>query len=116
MCPHGAHARQRRRSVSTESFYWQTEGEFALKLQRPDAAMTALDKSLTLADPVDLHNRTFRLLFRARRASNRRRSLKQAVLLATLPGARRKRFTADCQAHQGRARLADPVGANQAGP
>ena len=48
-----------------ESFYWRTEGECALKLQRPDAAMDALDKSLTLIDPVDLHNRTFRLLFRA---------------------------------------------------
>ncbi len=48
-----------------ESFYWRTEGECALKLQRPDAAMTALDKSLTLVDPANLHNRTFRLLDRA---------------------------------------------------
>jgi tetratricopeptide (TPR) repeat protein len=48
-----------------ESFYWRTEGECALKLQRPDAAMTALDKSLTLVDPTNLHNYTFRLLFRA---------------------------------------------------
>jgi tetratricopeptide (TPR) repeat protein len=48
-----------------ESFYWRTEGECALKLQRPDAAMNALDKSLTLVDPANLHNYTFRLLFRA---------------------------------------------------
>ncbi|MGH3936268.1 MAG: hypothetical protein ACRDS1_15045 [Pseudonocardiaceae bacterium] len=48
-----------------ESFYWRTEGECALKLQRPGAAMEALDKSLTLVDPANLHNRTFRLLFRA---------------------------------------------------
>ncbi|MGH3829665.1 MAG: hypothetical protein ACRDRS_04320 [Pseudonocardiaceae bacterium] len=48
-----------------ESFYWATEGECALKLQRPEAAMAALDKSLTLVDPVNLHNRTFRLLNRA---------------------------------------------------
>jgi len=48
-----------------ESFYWRTEGECALKLQRPEAAMTALDKSLTLVDPANLHNYTFRLLFRA---------------------------------------------------
>lgn len=48
-----------------ESFYWRTEGECALKLQRPDDAMDALDKSLTLIDPANLHNRTFRLLFRA---------------------------------------------------
>jgi hypothetical protein len=48
-----------------ESFYWRTEGECALKLQRPDSAMTALDKSLTLADPATPHCRAFRLLFRA---------------------------------------------------
>ncbi|MFZ0120324.1 MAG: hypothetical protein WAL99_12940 [Pseudonocardiaceae bacterium] len=48
-----------------ESFYWRTEGECALKLGRPDAAMNALDKSLTLVDPANLHNYTFRLLFRA---------------------------------------------------
>lgn len=48
-----------------ESFYWRTEGECALKLQRPDAAMHAIDKSLTLVDPANLHNYTFRLLFRA---------------------------------------------------
>lgn len=48
-----------------ESFYWRTEGECALKLRRPDAAMHALDKSLTLVDPANLHNYTFRLLFRA---------------------------------------------------
>ncbi|MGH3797768.1 MAG: hypothetical protein ACRDSP_23090 [Pseudonocardiaceae bacterium] len=48
-----------------ESFYWRTEGECALKLQRPDAAMQAIDKSLTLVDPANLHNYSFRLLFRA---------------------------------------------------
>lgn len=48
-----------------ESFYWRTEGECALKLRRPDAAITAFDKSLTLVDPANLHNYTFRLLFRA---------------------------------------------------
>jgi hypothetical protein len=48
-----------------ESFYWRTEGECALKLQRPDAAMSALDKSLTLVDPANLHNYIFRLLLRA---------------------------------------------------
>ncbi len=48
-----------------ESFYWRTEAECALKLQRPDAAMAAIDKSLILVDPANLHNYTFRLLFRA---------------------------------------------------
>lgn len=48
-----------------ESFYWRTEGECALKLRRPDAAITAFDKSLTLVDRANLHNYTFRLLFRA---------------------------------------------------
>ena len=48
-----------------ESFYWGTEGECALKLRRPDAAITALDKSLTLVNPANLHNYTFQLLLRA---------------------------------------------------
>jgi hypothetical protein len=48
-----------------ESFYWRTEGECALKFKRPAAAMDALDKSLTLVDPANLPNYTFRLLFRA---------------------------------------------------
>ncbi len=49
-----------------ESFYWATEGHCALKLRRPDAAMTAFDKSLALVvDPANLHNNTFRSLYRA---------------------------------------------------
>lgn len=48
-----------------ESFYWGTESQCALKLQQPDAAMTALDKSLALVDPANLDNYTFCLLFRA---------------------------------------------------
>ncbi len=48
-----------------ESFYWSTEARCALKLQRPDAAMTALDKSLMLVDPAHLHNRSLWLLRRA---------------------------------------------------
>ncbi|MGH3804955.1 MAG: hypothetical protein ACRDTD_33385 [Pseudonocardiaceae bacterium] len=48
-----------------ESFYWSTEGQCALKLQRPDAAMAALDKSLMLVDPAHLHNRSVWLLCRA---------------------------------------------------
>ncbi|MGH3567026.1 MAG: hypothetical protein ACRDRH_13530 [Pseudonocardia sp.] len=48
-----------------ESFYWGTEGECALKLQRPEVAMSALDRSLTLIDPANLHNRTFVLLYGA---------------------------------------------------
>ncbi len=48
-----------------ESFYWETEGQCALKLQRPEAALSALDKSLTLADPANVHNYTFSLLSKA---------------------------------------------------
>lgn len=48
-----------------ESVYWRTEGKCALKLQRPGAAMDALDKSMVLVDPTDVHNRTFGLLLRA---------------------------------------------------
>jgi tetratricopeptide (TPR) repeat protein len=47
-----------------ESFYWRTAGEHALKLGRPDEALDALDRSLALVDPANLHNKTFRLLFR----------------------------------------------------
>ena len=49
-----------------ESFYWSTEARCALRLQRPDAALTALDKSLMLGDPAHLHNRSLRLLSRAK--------------------------------------------------
>ncbi|MGH4021946.1 MAG: hypothetical protein ACRDT0_22460, partial [Pseudonocardiaceae bacterium] len=48
-----------------ESCYWRAVGECALKLQQPEAATHALDKSLTLVDPAHLHNNAFRLLFRA---------------------------------------------------
>jgi hypothetical protein len=40
-------------------------GRHCLKLGRPDATMDALDKSLTLVDPANLHNYAFGLLFRA---------------------------------------------------
>jgi len=48
-----------------ESCYWRTVGECGLKLQQPEAAMSALDKSLALVDPVHVHNNAFRQLFRA---------------------------------------------------
>ena len=48
-----------------ESCYWRTVGECELTLQQPEAAMSALDKSLALVDPVHLHNNAFRQLFRA---------------------------------------------------
>ncbi|MGI9001069.1 MAG: hypothetical protein ACR2GH_05325 [Pseudonocardia sp.] len=48
-----------------ESFYWSTESKCALKLGRPDSAIDALDKSLPLTDPTNVHDYTFRLLFRA---------------------------------------------------
>jgi tetratricopeptide (TPR) repeat protein len=48
-----------------ESFFWRTTGECELKFHRPEAAMHALDKSVTLVDPANRHNYTFRQLFRA---------------------------------------------------
>jgi hypothetical protein len=48
-----------------ESFYWRTVGYCELTVQQPEAAMSALDKSLALVDPVHLHNNAFRQLFRA---------------------------------------------------
>jgi hypothetical protein len=48
-----------------ESFYWRTEAEHALKFKRPNAAIEAADRSLALSDQGNLHNRAFRMLFRA---------------------------------------------------
>lgn len=49
-----------------ESFYWSTASRCALKLQQPEAALNAMDQSLTLVDPVNLHDRIFHMLFRAK--------------------------------------------------
>jgi tetratricopeptide (TPR) repeat protein len=48
-----------------ESFYWRTEAEQALKLQQPETALQAVNKSLALIDPAYLHGSALRLLFRA---------------------------------------------------
>jgi hypothetical protein len=48
-----------------ESFYWSTQSQCWLKLHQPEAALHALDTSLTLLDPANLHEYTFRQLFRA---------------------------------------------------
>jgi hypothetical protein len=48
-----------------EAFYWETVAECALKVHQPGAAMRALDRPLTPADPADLHNRLFGQLVRA---------------------------------------------------
>lgn len=47
------------------SFYWRTETELALATNRPDDALNAVAKSLALADPANVHNWSFRLLFQA---------------------------------------------------
>ncbi len=48
-----------------ESSYWSTVGRCALTLHQPEAALSALDTSLALVDPVHRHNNAFRQLFRA---------------------------------------------------
>jgi tetratricopeptide (TPR) repeat protein len=48
-----------------EAFYWSNETEFALKFKEPDAAIAAVDQSLTLVDPTNLHARTVNSLYRA---------------------------------------------------
>jgi hypothetical protein len=48
-----------------EAFYWSNETEFALKFKEPDAAIAAVDRSLTLVDPTNLHARTVNSLYRA---------------------------------------------------
>jgi hypothetical protein len=48
-----------------ESFYWCTRTQFALKFGESEAAIEAIDKSLGLVDPANLHERAHRSLFRA---------------------------------------------------
>jgi hypothetical protein len=48
-----------------EAFYWSTETEFALKFKESDTALAAVDQSLTLVDPTNLHARTVNGLYRA---------------------------------------------------
>jgi len=48
-----------------ESSYWSTVGRCELALKHPEAALKALDTSLTLVDPVHRHNNAIRQLFRA---------------------------------------------------
>ncbi|MFI9641376.1 hypothetical protein ACIG87_15150 [Micromonospora sp. NPDC051925] len=48
-----------------ESFYWSTNAQNALRFQAPDKVLTAIDRSLTLGDQSNLHEKAFRLLFRA---------------------------------------------------
>jgi tetratricopeptide (TPR) repeat protein len=46
-----------------ESFYWSTQAQCWLALHEPDAALDALNRSLSLLDPANLHEYTFRQLF-----------------------------------------------------
>jgi hypothetical protein len=49
----------------SESYYWSTASRCALKLHQPEAALQAMDQSLTMGDPANLRDRIFRMLFRA---------------------------------------------------
>ncbi|MFV2104925.1 hypothetical protein [Micromonospora sp. LOL_024] len=48
-----------------ESFFWSTSAQNALKFQKADQALVATGKALSLSDQGNLHERSFRLLFRA---------------------------------------------------
>lgn len=48
-----------------EPFYWSTYAQFALKLEKPETTIAAVDKSLAWVNPVNLHERAHRSLFRA---------------------------------------------------
>src|SRR5262249_47234080 len=47
-----------------ESFYWSTKTQLALKFQQPGEAIAAIDTSLALFDPTNLHERAHRSLHR----------------------------------------------------
>lgn len=48
-----------------ESFYWSTNAQRALKFNSSDEVLVATERSLKLSDQGNLHERAFRLLFRA---------------------------------------------------
>lgn len=48
-----------------ESFFWSTSAQSALKFQGADQVLAATEKALDLTDDGNLHNRSFRLLYRA---------------------------------------------------
>ncbi|GHJ43676.1 hypothetical protein Cs7R123_10180 [Catellatospora sp. TT07R-123] len=48
-----------------ESFFWSTSAQNALKFRGADQVIAATDKALGLSDQTNLHNRSFRLLYRA---------------------------------------------------
>ncbi len=48
-----------------ESFYWSTSAQNALKFHPAEKVLAATDKALHLRDQGNLHERSFRLLFRA---------------------------------------------------
>jgi hypothetical protein len=48
-----------------ESFYWGTYTDYALKFEKPEASLAAVDKSLALGDPANVHDRAHLSLFRA---------------------------------------------------
>jgi hypothetical protein len=48
-----------------ESFYWGTSAQHALRFREPQQVLDAVERSLGLIDQGNLHNRSFKLLFRA---------------------------------------------------
>jgi hypothetical protein len=48
-----------------ESFFWSTSAQNALRFHDADQVLAAADKALRLSDQGNLHERSFRLLFRA---------------------------------------------------
>ncbi len=48
-----------------ESFYWSTNSQHALQAGQTDIALNAIDRSLALVDPTNLHERAHRSLVRA---------------------------------------------------
>lgn len=48
-----------------ESFFWGTASLCALRLGDPERALETVSKSLAIANPTDIHNRAFTMLFQA---------------------------------------------------
>ncbi|GAB2963495.1 hypothetical protein GCM10027280_60470 [Micromonospora polyrhachis] len=78
-----------------ESFFWSTSAQNALKFHDADQVLTVTDKALKLSDQGNLHNRSFRLLFRAEAFARQRsiglacQTITEAVELTSVNSTRR---------------------------
>ncbi|MDG4798135.1 hypothetical protein [Micromonospora sp. WMMD1082] len=78
-----------------ESFFWSTSAQNALKFHQADKVLAATDRALSLSDQGNLHERSFRLLFRAEAFARQQniglacRAITEVVELTSMNSSRR---------------------------